>query len=269
MRIPRDHPLRPLRPAGLLGRAAADLVGGCRCAGCEDEAVAGGLCTGCRAVLAHSVPGVEVDGPLEVPLVFAAAYAGVVREVLLAAKERGRVALARPLGAALARAVAHALDVTDPDLAGPGRWSVVLVPVPTTARARRRRHDDPLLRMARLAARDLRQQGIGAGVLPLLRVRGSPRDQAGLSAPARAANVRGAFAPRRFSPRPGAGVAVVIVDDVCTTGSTAAEAVRAVRSTGIAVTAVAVLTRAGHRGRESSGGGLRSVRSHVSAIREV
>lgn len=264
---------------GLVARAVADLVGGCRCAGCGCAAVGGALCTGCRAVVVRSVPQTEGPDLLGVPLVAAAAYAGVVRQVLLAAKERERATLAAPLGAALARAVAHALDVTGAG-ADPTRSAVVLVPVPTSGAARRRRHDDPLLRISRHAARELRAQGIPAAVVPLLRVRGAPRDQAGLAAGARAANVRGRFVVRRTALLPGPAATLVVVDDVCTTGSTAAEAIRAARAGGAVVTAVAVLTRAGTRpGRPppspsaAVGGpgdrGLRSVRSHVSAIREV
>jgi predicted amidophosphoribosyltransferase len=285
--MPSGPPLAALlrRLVGLVGvvaRALADLVGGCRCAGCGEEAAAGALCGRCRAVLVRSMPELADVAVLEIPLVAAAPYAGVPREVLLAAKERGRVALARPLGSALARAAAHALDVSGVlDVAGartPSR--VVLVPVPTSARARRRRHDDPLLRLVRHAARELRGQGVPAVVGPLLRVRGSPRDQAELSATARATNVRGAFAIRGSVLVPGPGAAVLVVDDVCTTGSTAAEAVRALRAGGVAVTAVAVLTRAGRRPERSVPsrapavgevlpGGLRSARSHHSAIREV
>lgn len=275
--LPALHRLLAL--GGLVARAVADLVGGCRCAGCGAAAVTGGLCDGCRAVVVRSIAQTERPDFLEVPLVAAASYAGVLREILLAAKERGRTTLAVPLGAALARAVAHALDVTGAD-SDRARSAVLLVPVPTSGAARRRRHDDPLLRITRHAARNLRAQGIPAVVVPLLRVRGSPRDQAGLSAADRVANVRGRFVVRRTARVPGPAATLVVVDDVCTTGSTAAEATRAVLAGGATVTAVAVLTRAGRPpdraapsprapGGGPGQGGLPSVRSHGSAIREV
>jgi predicted amidophosphoribosyltransferase len=68
----------------------------------------------------------------------------------------------------------------------------------------------------------------------------TPRDQAGLGSAARSANLAGAhFAlPPRLS---GATPAIVIVDDVFTTGSTATEAARALRAAGWTPAAVAVV----------------------------
>ena len=77
-------------------------------------------------------------------------------------------------------------------------------------------------------------------VAPVLRLARATADQAGLDAVGRAANLAGAMVVR-----PGAGVlgshAVLVVDDVVTTGSTLAEAVRAVRSTGSRVVGTAVV----------------------------
>ena len=61
------------------------------------------------------------------------------------------------------------------------------------------------------------------------------------SASARRENIRGAFAAR---PRASlAGRAVLLVDDVMTTGATAAEAARVLRAAGVARVVVAVLAR--------------------------
>ncbi|MFF7449308.1 MULTISPECIES: ComF family protein [unclassified Streptomyces] len=83
-----------------------DLVLPAECGGCgRPRAV---LCPECRAVLSGSVPcRVRPEPePAGLPVVHAAArYADEVRAVLLAHKERGALALAAPLGVALARAV--------------------------------------------------------------------------------------------------------------------------------------------------------------------
>jgi len=73
-------------------------------------------------------------------------------------------------------------------------------------------------------------------------VRTKPDEQhAQPSAAARAANIRGAFRVGRRASF--AGAAVLVVDDVMTTGSTVAEAARVVRAAGAARVCVAVLAR--------------------------
>ncbi len=75
----------------------------------------------------------------------------------------------------------------------------------------------------------------------LVRIRHTPR-QTAQSAAARRENVRGAF---RARPGPAlAGRAVLLIDDVMTTGSTADEAARALRAAGAGRVVVAVLARA-------------------------
>ena len=66
------------------------------------------LCPECRAVLTGAVPSRvrPMPEPAGLPATYAAApYADEVRAALLAHKERGALALAGPLGAALAGAV--------------------------------------------------------------------------------------------------------------------------------------------------------------------
>ena len=58
------------------------------------------------------------------------------------------------------------------------------------------------------------------------------RDQAGLDARARRANLSGGFRLRRRLP---AGGPVVLIDDLVTTGSTLAEAARVLRASGVPV----------------------------------
>lgn len=164
----------------------------------------------------------------------AAAYDGVARAALVAHKEECRLALTRPLGRALALSVLGLLASTR----CPATALVRLVPVPSRVRAVRERGHDPLLRMVREARRALRRASIEAAVIPALTLDKRVRDQSALDAAARAANLAGAFVVRR---RRLAGIQVVVVDDIVTTGATAAEAVRALRTAGAQVRGVAVV----------------------------
>lgn len=153
----------------------------------------------------------------------AAVYEGSMRESILAYKERGQRRLAAPLGDALAEVVQAGLGVRS--------WSgLVLVPVPATAAARRARHGDHMLRLARRAAARLRGNGWRPLVSAPLRAR--PKvDSARLDRAARARAARGAFAVRPVRLRglravATSGTAVVLLDDVLTTGATLAAVAR-------------------------------------------
>ncbi|MGA5900719.1 ComF family protein [Streptomyces venetus] len=212
-----------------------DLVLPAECGGCgRPRAV---LCAKCRAALsgaaARSVR--PVPEPPGLPVVHAAArYADEVRATLLAHKERGALALAGPLGVALAGAVRSGLERAW--AGGEGAWfrgggaPVLLVPVPSGRRAVRARGHDPVRRIALAAAGELRRGGIPARVLGVLRQRRAVADQAELNSQQRLDNLAGALA---VVPG-GAGLLaegpVVLVDDVMTTGASLAEAARAVRA---------------------------------------
>src|SRR2546429_8303226 len=96
---------------GLLGRGGsglADLVRPGTWAGCGPGAP-GSLCPNCVAVLdgLRPHPVRPTPAPVGLPACVAlGGYDGVLREVLLAYKERGRHVLARPLGDWLAAAIA-------------------------------------------------------------------------------------------------------------------------------------------------------------------
>jgi len=161
--------------------------------------------------------------------VAAASYDGVLRRLVTAHKDQGR----GDLGPVLAGLLAASLDV----LVVPG---AVLVPVPSSRAARRRRGDRPLGHLLRLAVAGV--AGVDdVAVVDGLRVVRVLADQSGLDRAGRAANLRGAYAVR---PRMGSrlrGREVVLVDDVLTTGATLAEAARALRSHGVEPRAAAVI----------------------------
>jgi predicted amidophosphoribosyltransferase len=169
------------------------------------------------------------------PRTFAVAeYSGTVKAALLAHKEDGLLSLARPLGRALALSVFAALAR---ELRTSTGEPVALVPVPSRRQVTRARGYDPLLAMTRAARTALRRAGLTAYVSPVLRVVRDVADQSGLDAPARAANLSGAFAAREVR----TGRLIVVVDDIITTGATALEATRALTAAGVPVTGVAVV----------------------------
>ncbi|MEV3898500.1 ComF family protein [Streptomyces anulatus] len=207
------------------------------CAGCGRPRTE--LCTACGAAL-HGAPARLVrpsPRPPGLPAVYAAApYENAVRAVLLAHKERGALGLAGVLGRALAGCVRAGAG--RPGDAGP----LLLVPVPSARSSTAARGHDPVRRIAAAAARDLRRAALPAQVLPLLRQRRAVADQSGLGARQRRANLAGALELtagggrllrhellRHGLLRPGR---VILVDDLLTTGSTLAEAARAVGEAG-------------------------------------
>ncbi len=167
-------------------------------------------------------------------------YRGPIRSAIIAAKEHGRRDLHEPLGTALAHAVVTLARWRE----APDAGRLVLVPAPTRAAAARRRAGDPVEAYCAAAARRL---GPNVAVAPLLRTAGWVRDSAGLSASDRRANLRGAIALHAKHVRalgdPG-DAAVVLVDDVLTTGATAAESVQVLAGAGIPVDLVVVLAAA-------------------------
>jgi predicted amidophosphoribosyltransferase len=153
-------------------------------------------------------------------------YAGATRSVITAWKERGRRDVASHLARALARAIQAAMGESGTD---PG---ICVVPIPSSAAARRRRGEDAWRRVASMAVGHLREAlgdgGAGIRLVDGLRLTRRTRDQAGLASVDRATNLDGALVSVG---RP-SGL-VIVVDDVVTTGSTLAEATRALREAGV------------------------------------
>ncbi len=141
-------------------------------------------------------------------------YEGRLREAVHALKYRGRIALADPLGCALAEVVR-----SDPELS----TADALVPVPLHPRREAERGFNQAEELAKALTRHTRIPVLGA----LVRVRPTI-PQVDLSELERRRNVRGAFAVRC----PVQGLRVVLVDDVVTTGSTLRECAQALRKAG-------------------------------------
>jgi predicted amidophosphoribosyltransferase len=260
------------RTAGMaadLVRAGRGLVWPVECAGCGRPDVA--VCSSCAGRLAGPVFSAPLTGGPPGWLVWAVSrYEGVPARLIVAWKERGRHDLGRCLATGLAAALQGCRAGLGPGTPWPGEWLVV--PVPATRRARRRRGADLMADLARLAvpgclvpgglvpgglvpgglvSGGLVSGGLpgGAGwpgpaprVVPALRHVRRVRDQSELGAPARRANLAGALAVRRSAVGSVAGRPVVVVDDIVTTGATVTEAARALTSAGARVVGICCLS---------------------------
>lgn len=211
---------------------AADLVLGATCPGCNDPGW--GTCPRCRAALANATAFTVTRTLHGFPVATSGGvYAGSLRHLVAAHKERG----ARHAGPLLGSLLASAVIGQD------GTGPLTLVPVPSTPAAVRRRGYDSVLLIATDAARTLRRSGRPVLVARALRHVRRLEDQAGLDTAARWENLRGAMVARPVQGR------VLVVDDVCTTGATLTEACRALLEAGAgecrAATVSATLLRRG------------------------
>jgi len=229
-----------------------DLVLPGGCAGCGVSSRSA-VCPDCALELRRT-PELHRPRPLPPglpPCLAGGDYAGPVREMLLAYKERGRRGLAAPLGDRLG-AVVRAGWVGEA-WAGQGYRvgdaPVALVPVPGTAAAIRSRHGDHMVRLAQQAVRFLDRSGVAAAVASPLRAL-PKKDSSHLDRDQRAAAARTAFAVRsglfshvrlealRAVADQGA---VVLVDDILTTGATLAAVAGVLRDAGIPVAFAATI----------------------------
>ena len=193
------------------------------CAGCDEPDIA--LCEACGIRLRPRV----TRSPLGTSVWSGLAFEGVPARVVRALKEDGRTGLARDLAPALRAAVEAALAA-----GGSSRGPVVLVPIPTSRAAYRRRG----YRVVELVARRAR--------LPVARLLVTFRataDQRALGRAGRRSNVAGSLRARDAQ-----GRTVVVIDDVVTTGATLEEAVRALRAGGAEVLGAATIAATPRRG---------------------
>ncbi len=207
--------------------AAADLVVGAACPGCGTPALR--LCRLCGEAVPPDPSTVDPPRQVGVPVVAAGPYSGILRRTVLAWKEQGREPLTAVLACHLAAAVVPLLDDRP----------AVLVPAPSSAGRWSRRGEDRMGPLVAAAAERIAALDVPVSVRRLLVRTRRVADQTVLGAGGRAANQHasmhaGAVVPER-------GALVVVVDDVVTTGSTLAEAVRALRVRGHGVAGAAVV----------------------------
>ncbi len=246
--------------ASRFARALLDLAVPDVCAACDDPP--GPLCPGCSRQLRSELfdrPRLAMPQPappLLPPVVAAGPYVGILRLLLTAYKDEERRDLRPLLAARLSGSLAEVLLRT-------GEQRILVVPMPSSRAAVRRRGDDPVRDLTRAAARLVAgHRPAGAPeVLPALRPVRRLADQSRLGRRERAANLAGAYAVSpRWAPRL-TGARVVLVDDVVTTGSTLAEAARAVRTAGGTVVGAATLAATGRRVGATSERGTETARS--------
>ncbi|MEY9934774.1 ComF family protein [Catenulispora sp. GP43] len=227
-----------------LWAALMDLAAERDCGGCGRPQPSGEpLCPDCDGLLADGGPWRTLAAVPGTPRTHAVArYEDPVRTMLIGYKERGRADLRRVLGRALARAVAGTLETGGAPTTTPRRPPVALIPMPSRRKAVRDRGQDTTARLAGTAARALREVGVPARAVSALRHARAVEDQAGLSRQERAANLSGALRARRAAAL--AGAAVVLVDDISTSGASLAEAARALRAAGVPVIGAATIAAA-------------------------
>jgi ComF family protein len=185
------------------------------CAGCG--APDRSLCDSCLGAFAAPVQRRRLADAT--PVFCALDYAGPVRLAIIALKENGRTDVARALAVPLARAMAEAV---------PHPPGIETLPVPTSRTAFRRRGYDPLALLLRRA---------GARTAAELAHTRRAAQQKRLAVDERASNRAGSLRSKRRLD----GRRFLLVDDILTTGSTLAEAARAVRAEGGEIVAAATL----------------------------
>ncbi len=206
-----------------------DLVLGRRCLGCDRSGRP--LCSVCLTAMRGQTRQIPAREPLP-PVVAAIAYDAMGRRAILEYKERGCRSLAPMLGVLLADALqAHARRL--------GSASVIVVPVPSHRHAAR--GFDALGGIVAAARRDLERRGVVVAVRRPLRSAAPYRPLKGLGRSDRQAQVAGAFRPVAHGPGPRGAGPLILVDDVVTSGATAGEAVRCLRSVGLRVDGVAAI----------------------------
>jgi len=219
--------------AGSVLADLVDLVLPATCALCHRPGAP--LCRGCHEAVSrclHAVPRPAAPSPPPpgMPSCWVSGEAsGPLRAVVTAYKDEGRRDLAEVLAPWLAQALRAAVGADHAAREALRGRGLLVVPVPGSPRARRRRGDVPLRPLVTSAVGSLAGRVFVADVLVATR---TTLDQSTLDAAGRAANQAGATIVRGRHRRVVEGGVCVVVDDLVTTGATLAEAARALHESG-------------------------------------
>lgn len=206
--------------------AAADLLLGARCPGCDEAGY--GLCPGCqRELAAGRVRFVGRDpAPPHLPLTVAGGdYVGILPRLIAGFKDEALLSLTGALAERLIRAVVCLLAA----LGRPGQ-RYHLVPIPSARAAVRERGMDHTMVLARRVSRGVRHQcGLVLPVRRSLRLTDRVVDQVGLDAAGRWRNKLDQIEVCGSGPP---GSVPILLDDVTTTGASLAGAAYALGQAG-------------------------------------
>lgn len=160
---------------------------------------------------------------------FSFAYNEIASKILVQAKENGIVEAKRIFARAIAESVISLLDSKQV-----GVIDFILVPVPTTTAARRRRGEDFIFELAKDVCRilEIQFEDYRPMVRRILKVNRRIADQAKLSEFERGRNLFEAF---QVDERISEQLPIILIDDVITTGSTVREAFRALKERNLTV----------------------------------
>ncbi|MBB3035643.1 ComF family protein [Hoyosella altamirensis] len=225
-------------------RALLDLVLPAECGGCSAPGLV--WCGQCAEVAFGSPRLCNPRSDPGVPVWALTRYRGAARELIVNLKERGRSDLAAVAGAAVVSGIETLRQEGELDPAQLAH--LLLVPAPSRWLAARRRGGDPIASIAAHAIRTLPDEA--ASVVKALRFTRGVKDSVGLTASQRHLNVAGRVRMRqRFASqllpslsRPAS--AVLLLDDVVTTGSLLTESVRILHCAGVRVSGALTLASA-------------------------
>lgn len=219
-------------PLGRWPRLLRGLGSRCRvCAAWQDRVI----CVRCQSAFAAVPPGWRSETGLicHAALDYQPPWSALIADF----KYGGACELATPLAALLAQALQQAAD------ADRLRWPDWVLPVPLALPRLRERGYNQSWELARRLAPPL---GLQARADLVERLIDTPH-QVGLDRQARGRNLKGAFAPTPAGRRLLAGASVALVDDVLTTGATAAELAAVLRQAGASEVQVWVVAHADRR----------------------